>query len=1050
MKTINFIPIDYDYFDFNGRNYAKITGRDEKGKKVTIIDTCDIYFYAILHDKVTEKEIEKIRKKIESLKVEKENRTSRVIRTELNKKNYLGKEVRAIKIFVTNLKDCHAIADQIDFKEIDKRREYDLPFTTKYILERKLKPLLWYEIEGDILNNSTEFGGIDQILNVDLCLKVEKIKPIDKIEFKPKILAYDIEADEFEIGKGEIVMISLVGENFQKVLTCKSKGSNHKFVEHYKDEADMLEAFVKYIKSYNPDILTGYFSDEFDLPYLRARAEKNHLKLALGIDNTQPIFSRGRMLVGKIKGIVHVDMLKFIKTNYSQYLNSETLSLNDVSQELLGEKKRDWEFKHSSKIKQNEWENFFDYNLQDSILTYKLLEKAWPDMQEFSRIIQEPLFDISRDGMSSHVENYIIHNLERFNEIIEKRPLNEEIGERIEREKYEGAFVFQPKPGLYENICFFDFTSYWPSIIVTFNLSKSTFLGNKKPKEKNFLEVDVSGKKFYFTKKPGFFSEMLKEIIEKRKQYKQEYNKTPNPITKARSNAFKLLANASYGYQGFFGARYYCPEASASATGISRDFTKKTINEINKEGYEVIYSDSIGGKTRVVIKEKGKIYETEIENLFEKVDQISVLNKEYDFRKDIEVLTLDEKGNSIFKPIVYVMRHNSNKKMFRVNFTNNWHIEVTEDHSLMAYQSIHHNQSKKNKENPIRRIIEIKPEEIKKKANSIITLKTIPNINCQSKKYPKEVYEFMGYFIGDGSFMRNKSHSKYNKDYYLRLSLGLDKEEVFKKLIEPLKKLGYIKSHWGSNIRKGDLTINGLKLLNIISKDFRDKNGKKIIPEWLFEESEENIASFLRGLFSADGCVIIRNNAPIIKFTSIYDNYIEQVRKLLYRVGISHSVFKENSLNKYKDKRTNKIFSSGSQSKNIILKNKEDFMDKIGFIIDRKNKLGNTRTNGIKKSKIKDFEFDLQGVKSIEQIKTPEYVYDIEVEDNHRFFANYVLVHNTDSIAFKLNKNTKRETLELLEQINKNLPGIMELDLEDFYKRGIWVTKRTGDFGEIF
>ncbi|MBS3079413.1 ribonuclease H-like domain-containing protein [Candidatus Pacearchaeota archaeon] len=589
--TIKFIPIDYDYFDFNQKNYAKITGRDEKNRKVTIIDTCDIYFWAILHKKIKEKDIQKIRKKIEDIRVEKENRKSRVIKTELHNKKYLGQDVKAIKIFITNLKDAHAIADQINFKEIDKRREYDLPFITKYIMEKKLKPLSCYEIKGEILNNSQEFGGIDLILNTDLCLKVEKISEIEPFSFKPKILAYDIESEEFEIGKGEILMISLVGENFKKVLTWKIKNSKHPYVESYKDEASMLEAFIKYIKSYNPDILTGYFSDEFDLPYLRARAEKNNLRLSIGIDNSQPQFSRGRNLVGKIKGIVHIDMLKFIKTNYSQYLQSETLSLNDVSQELLGENKKEWEFKHSSKINNEEWETFIEYNLYDSILTYKLCEKSWPDMQEFARIIQEPLFDISRDGMSAHVENYITHNLERFNEIIEKRPLNNEIGERIEREKYEGAFVFQPKPGLYENICFFDFTSYWPSIIVTFNLSKSTFLG-EKTKEKNILEVNVSGKKLYFSKKPGFFSEILKEIIEKRKQYKQEYAKNPNPFTKARSNAFKLLANASYGYQGFFGARYYCPEASAAATAISREFTKKTIETINKKAYEVIYGDT--------------------------------------------------------------------------------------------------------------------------------------------------------------------------------------------------------------------------------------------------------------------------------------------------------------------------------------------------------------------------------------------------------------------------------------------------------------------------
>ena len=51
MKT-NFIPIDYDYFDFNGKNYTKITGRDNKGKRICIVDTCPIYFWAILKDNV--------------------------------------------------------------------------------------------------------------------------------------------------------------------------------------------------------------------------------------------------------------------------------------------------------------------------------------------------------------------------------------------------------------------------------------------------------------------------------------------------------------------------------------------------------------------------------------------------------------------------------------------------------------------------------------------------------------------------------------------------------------------------------------------------------------------------------------------------------------------------------------------------------------------------------------------------------------------------------------------------------------------------------------
>ncbi len=589
MTIINFIPIDYDYFDFNGKNYAKIIGRTDKGKKACIIDECDIYFWAILHKDIKDNKIQEIRKKIQEIQVEKSGRISQVLKTELHNKNFLGNEVKAIKIFIPNFKDARAFADKIDFKEIDKRREYDLDFTTKYIIDRKLKPLNWYEIEGEILNNSEEFGGIDICLNVDVCIKVSKIKEFQNKEpFTPKILAYDIETDEFEIGKGHILMISLVGENIKKVLTWK-KASTKGFVEKYKDEEEMLKAFIKYIKEYNPDVLTGYFSDGFDLPYLKARAEENKIKLNLGIDDSQPIFSRGRVLTGKIRGIAHIDLYRFIKTAYSQYLQSETLSLNEVAQELLGEGKHEHEFKHSSKLNYDEWENFFEYNLQDSLLTFKLFEKIWPDLQEFSRIIQEPLFSISRDGMSSLVENYLIHNLDKYNEIIDKRPIYDEIGERIEREKYEGAYVFQPKPGLYENIAFFDFTSMYGSVIVTYNLSKSTYSSEKIP---NSNEVKLKNKKAYFMKRPAFFPEMLNDIIIKRKQYKKKYNEKKDPISKARSNAFKLIANAAYGYQGFFGARYYCLEAAAATAALARKHILETIDFINKKDYEVTYSDT--------------------------------------------------------------------------------------------------------------------------------------------------------------------------------------------------------------------------------------------------------------------------------------------------------------------------------------------------------------------------------------------------------------------------------------------------------------------------
>ena len=663
MKT-SFIPIDYDYFDFKGRNYAKIIGRNEKGKRVCIIDSCPVYFWAILKENLTKNKIDKLIKKIKKIKLDVKGRKTKVEKVELHDKNFLGKKVKALKIFATNYKDLHDIASHLGLKEIEKRRGYDLGFITHYINEKKLSPLTWYEISGEMIDDTNDFGGITKPLDVDMCVKVEKTSPLRwdakgraptkrTRNFVPKVLAYDIETDELKIGEGEILMVSLVSDNFKKVITWKKSKTPKKGgqtisqdndkprggggadtnsenmgttpVEFVKDEAELLEKFQEYVKEISPDFLVGYFSDGFDLPYLKARADANKIKLSLGLDGSQPKFSRGMNLTGKINGIVHVDILKFIRTAYAQYMKSETLSLNEVAKEFLGDTKKPFEHKHSSKINHDEWEKYYEYNLHDSILTLGLFDKFWPDMLEFSKTIQEPVFEISRAGLSKYVESYILHNLEKFNEIPEKRPSYDEIGERRSSGGVEGAFVYSPTPGLYENIAMFDFTSMHTSIIITHNISKGTLLDKKEKNSNKSPELELGNKKtkFYFSKKPGFFPELLKEIFNKRKKFKEEYKKNPNIITKARSNAFKVLSASVHGYIGFFGARYYSIESSASILAFVRKYNIDTIEKIKKQGYEIIYGDtdsiafSTKGKSEIEIKKLLKTLNSQLPGLME-------------------------------------------------------------------------------------------------------------------------------------------------------------------------------------------------------------------------------------------------------------------------------------------------------------------------------------------------------------------------------------------------------------------------------------------------
>ncbi len=622
-----FIPLDYDYFDWREENYVKIIGRNSEGKRICIIDKFEPYFWAIFKKGTSEKRIKEIQKDIEDIKIESQNRTTEIKKTEICEKHFLGKKVKAIKIFITNYKDAHPVADKLDFPEIEARREYDIPLITRYIIDKKLLPLYQYKITGRTVDLDFEFGSLARVLEVDSCLFAQKISPIkESEEFSPKIVAYDIEADELEIGKGEITMISLVSKNFKKVLTWKKTSSKKDYVELCRDEEDMLKKFVNHVKKLNPDMLVGYFSDGFDLPYLRERAEKNKIKLSLGLDNSQPTFIKGRVPSGRISGIVHIDLFRFIETVYSQYLQSETLGLNEVALEILGEGKKDFDrTKRSNKIKEDEWEDYFEYNLQDSLLTYNLSKKFWPDMQEFCKIIQEPLFEVTRDSMSQLLENYILHRLDSYDEITDKRPLHDEISSRRNRKKVEGAFVLEPKAGLYEDIALFDFSSMHTSIIVSFNISKATLL--EKPEKNSYEspELELNGKKsrFYFSKELGFLPDMFKKLVEKRKACKKEYKEDSNPVTKARSNAFKLLSAAVHGYIGFFGARYYSLESSASILAFVRQFNKETIEKVRQAGHKVIYSDTdsvaftMEGKTKQQVTDLLKKLNSELPGMME-------------------------------------------------------------------------------------------------------------------------------------------------------------------------------------------------------------------------------------------------------------------------------------------------------------------------------------------------------------------------------------------------------------------------------------------------
>lgn len=579
---IEFHPYDFEYKVEEGLTYFYFYAKLKDGEKVAVKHHYQPYFYASLEDV----DINLFNEKLQGLEVD----SAKVVSWEEVEKELLGKRKKFYKIFVNYPKAVPTISKKLQSLGIESY-EKDILFVHRYLRDNKILPMSLVQAEGEYLEGN-EF-------KVPLFL-AEKVKPGDKIRKKWKILAVDIETyavnREIDTKKNPILMIALHGRDFKKVLIWKNFEHNLDYLEIVDDEAKMLERFREIVSEFQPDILTGYFSDGFDLPYIRERAEKNKVRLGLGLDHSEMVVvSKTGMRSGqvKIRGILHLDMLKFIKNIFGKDLRTDSYSLDNVSKELLNHQKHDVNLDNLSLAWDEKNEllpEYCEYNLHDANLTYKLCEKLLPDMIEFTTIIGVPTYDVIRMSFSRLVESYIMKRSMEYSVIAPNRPGNDEISQRMD-ESIQGGYVYEPTPGLYEDIVVFDFRSLYPTIITAHNIGPESFQCSCCGKNK------VPGKEEYWfcEKDKKFIPSVLEKIILKRVEVKKlikESKEEDRKILEAKSYALKILANSFYGYLGFYGARWYCLECAASTTAYARNYIKSAIRKAEKEGFGVVYADT--------------------------------------------------------------------------------------------------------------------------------------------------------------------------------------------------------------------------------------------------------------------------------------------------------------------------------------------------------------------------------------------------------------------------------------------------------------------------
>ena len=537
------------------------------------------------------------------LEMKAENPELKVTGAEIQTKNYFGKEEKAVKVTVNIPAAVPQLREKA--KAFGTVLEADIPFSRRFLIDKRVLPLALYK--ADIAQATTAAANaIAATADEERKRKVtsysaQHLSQVSEDMHEPRILAIDIETHN-PLGKTmlpeehPIIMAALCGEGFRKVLTWKKFPTQLDYIEFVNSEVELLERLKHYIGQYEPDILTGYFSDVFDLPYIRTRADRYKIRLDIGMDGSQPrVEKTAANTTTQITGIVHIDVFKFIRKVMFSSLQTTVYDLSSVAKELLNQAKDAvdidklyiaWDNNQGEQL-----ESYCAYNLQDAQLTLNLCKKVMPNIMELTRTIGLPMFDVSRMSYSQLVEWYLIRQAREFNELAPNKPNSAEESRR-RMTSYTGGFVYEPTPGLYKDIVVFDFMSLYPTIISAHNVSPDTLncsccgnsSQNKVPGEENA---------WFCTKHRGFIPTVIDEVIKRRMRVKEILKAAGEDKTlNARQMALKTIANSMYGYFGFYGARWYNIECAKAITAFGRNHIQKVIDEAKNNGFKVLYGDT--------------------------------------------------------------------------------------------------------------------------------------------------------------------------------------------------------------------------------------------------------------------------------------------------------------------------------------------------------------------------------------------------------------------------------------------------------------------------
>ncbi|MFH0832174.1 MAG: DNA polymerase domain-containing protein [Candidatus Aenigmatarchaeota archaeon] len=523
---------------------------------------------------------------------------------------YHEKPIKLQKVTLTNPQDVGVVREQLAADGVESY-EADILFKYRFMIDHGLHGMDWIEFEGRKTHTN--------LVNIPAYV-ASSIKRVESYSNAPlKYMSFDIECLPSDVKRSidakmdPIIMIALTfypDYRNKKNLVLVAKPVNENDAKGFRSEKEMLEEFLNIIRVYDPDIITGYNINSFDLPYLLERLKQNHLPANFGRCNDKYVYSKkfGMTEECTINGRIVVDPYQLLKRD--PWLKFVRYDLNTIAKELLGEAKLDVEYSEMPELwngTRDELSRFIEYARKDADLSIRLvLERRMLDkfieLAKVSGLLLQDTFG----GQSTRVETMILHEFKKRNFVMPSKPTSSELTKRLkEREKkgLKGATVLEPNKGFYSDyVLVLDFKSLYPNIIRTYCISPDCLLldgsdGIKSPSGAVFAKREV---------REGVFPFLLTKLLEARgiaKKAMKTVGKEEKKILNAKQLALKDMANSFYGYTGYIRARLYMIDVANAVTSYGRENierTKKLIEDTFK--VNVIYGDTDSIFLKVSVK----------------------------------------------------------------------------------------------------------------------------------------------------------------------------------------------------------------------------------------------------------------------------------------------------------------------------------------------------------------------------------------------------------------------------------------------------------------